>query len=60
MAFRLEWDSPRPPPPPPPEPKRGGHTRLRVKGWGSPNSDGLEKKLSTLSTLWVTIFTDLK
>jgi hypothetical protein len=37
---------------PPPEPKGGGHTRLRVKGWGIPNSDCLEKKLSILPTLW--------
>jgi hypothetical protein len=37
------WDSPTPSPAsecaPPPEPKGGGvHTRLRVRGWGSPNS----------------------
>ncbi len=30
----------------------GGHTRLRVRGWGSPNSDDCRKKPSTLSTLW--------
>ncbi len=29
----------------PPEP-RGGHTRLRVRGWGSPNSDDWRKSLS--------------
>ncbi len=29
------------------EPKGGGgHTRLRVRGWGSPNSDRLEKSLA--------------
>jgi hypothetical protein len=27
----------------PPEPEGGGHTRLRVRGWGSPNSDDLRK-----------------
>jgi hypothetical protein len=27
----------------PPEPKGGGHTRLRVRGWGSPNSDDWRK-----------------
>jgi hypothetical protein len=35
----------------PPEPKGGGgHTRLRVRGWGSLNSDDW-RKLSTLPTL---------
>ncbi len=28
---------------PPPEPKGGGHTRLQVRGWGSPNSDDWRK-----------------
>jgi hypothetical protein len=28
-----------PPPPPPPFGPWGGHTRLRLRGWGSPNSD---------------------
>ncbi len=27
----------------PPEPGGGGHTRLRVRGWGSPNSDDWKK-----------------
>ncbi len=27
----------------PPEPKGGGHTRLRVRGWGSPSSDDWRK-----------------
>ena len=35
---------------PPPEPKKGGHTCLRLRGWG-------EKKPSTLSTLWVRVTT---
>jgi hypothetical protein len=30
----------------PPEPKGGGHTRLRVRGWGSPNSDDWRKSLA--------------
>jgi hypothetical protein len=30
----------------PPEPGGGGDTRLRVKGWGSPNSDDLRKSLA--------------
>ncbi len=50
------WDPPLPPASecvPTPELKGGGgHTRLRVKGWGSPNFGRLEKKPSTLSTLW--------
>ncbi len=29
----------------PPEPGVGGYTRLRVRGWGSPNSDDLRKGL---------------
>jgi hypothetical protein len=32
--------------PPPPEPMEGGHTRLRVRGWGSPNSDDWRKSLA--------------
>ncbi len=31
---------------PPPEPKGGGHTRVRVRGWGSPNSDDWRKSLA--------------
>ncbi len=30
----------------------GGHTRLRVRGWGSQKVRRLEKRLSTLPTLW--------
>ena len=29
-----------------PVPKGGGHTRLRVRGWGSPNSDDLRKGIA--------------
>ncbi len=32
--------------------QKGGHTRLQVKGWGSPNSDYWRKIPSTLSILW--------
>jgi hypothetical protein len=43
MSPRRNWDSPTPSLAseyaPPPEQKGGGHTRLRVWGWGSPNSD---------------------
>jgi hypothetical protein len=31
---------------PPPGTKGGGHTRLRVRGWGSPNSDDWRKSLA--------------
>jgi hypothetical protein len=31
---------------PPPEPGGGVHTRLRVRGWGSPNSDDWRKSLA--------------
>jgi hypothetical protein len=49
MSPRRNWDSPNPslasefaPPP-----RTGvGHTRLRVRGWGSPNSDDLRKSLA--------------
>jgi hypothetical protein len=30
----------------PPEPRGGGHTRLRVRGWGSPNSYDWRKSLA--------------
>jgi hypothetical protein len=36
----------------PPGTKGGGHTRLRVRGWGS-QFRRLEKKFISLSTLWV-------
>ena len=32
-----------------------GHTSLRVRSWGSPNSDDLREKLSTLPTLCVNL-----
>jgi hypothetical protein len=44
LSSRPNWD-PSPPPlsqasmSPPRNQRRGGHTRLRVRGWGSPNSD---------------------
>ncbi len=55
MSPRRNWDSPTPSfaseCAPPPEPKGGGgglHTRLRVRGCGSPTGE----KLITLPTLW--------
>jgi hypothetical protein len=50
MSPRWNWDFPIPPlstasVPLPPEPK-GGHTRLRARGWGSPNSDDWRKSLA--------------
>jgi hypothetical protein len=49
MSPRRIWDSPNPSLAsecaPPPEPGGGGHTRLRVRGWGSPNSDNWRKSL---------------
>jgi hypothetical protein len=47
--FELEHSHPLSPAsvPLPPEPKGGGgHTRLRVGGWGSPNSDDWRKSLA--------------
>jgi hypothetical protein len=41
---------------PPPGPNDGGHTRLRLRGWGSPHSDEWRKKLSTLPTLCSTYY----
>jgi hypothetical protein len=44
-SSRWNWDSPSPTPfaagecAPPPFGTGGGHTRLRLKGWGSPNSN---------------------
>ncbi len=52
MSPRWNWDSPTPSLaselcPSPPEPKMGGgHIRLRVRGWGSPNSDEWRKSLA--------------
>ncbi len=40
-----------PPPPTPPFPEAGGHTRPRVRGWGSPNSDDWRKKQHSVYTL---------
>jgi hypothetical protein len=58
MSPRLNWDSPTPSPKRecllPPEPKGGGHTLLRVMhGVGESQFQRLEKKLSTLSSLWL-------
>ncbi len=47
ISPRRNWDSPTPSLAsecaPSPEQKGGGHTRLRVSGWGSPNSDDWKK-----------------
>ncbi len=46
LSPRPNWDHPTPPLPhasvypPPPQPKEGGTHLVRMKGWGSPNSDG--------------------
>ncbi len=46
MSPRRNWDSPKTASVPlPPEPG-GGHTRLRVRGWGSHNSDDWRKSLT--------------
>ncbi len=50
MSPRWNWDSPTPSlasecAPPPGTKRGGGHTRLRVRGWGSPNSDDWRKSL---------------
>jgi hypothetical protein len=56
-------DSPNPSPAsectlPPPDERvgGGGHTRRRLRGWGSLNSDNWRKKLSTLPILWSHLF----
>jgi hypothetical protein len=54
MSPRRKWDSALNPslasvcalPPPPRRTKGGGHTRLRLRGWGSPNSDDWRKSLA--------------
>ncbi len=52
MSPRRNWDSPNPPPasecalPPPQTKGLGGHTRLRLKGWRSHNSDDCRKSLA--------------
>ncbi len=50
LSPRLNSDSPTSSPAsecaPPPGTKGEGHTRLRVRGWGSPDSDELRKSLA--------------
>ncbi len=51
MSPRRNWDSPNPSlageyAPRSPQNREGGHTRLRVRGWGSPNSDDWRKSLA--------------
>ncbi len=51
MSPRRNWETTTPSFSPasvplPPEPKEGGHTRLRVRGRGSPNSDDWRKSLA--------------
>ncbi len=51
MSPRRNWDSPTPLAAgecslPPPDQRVGGHTRLLLKGWGSPNSDDWRKSLA--------------
>ncbi len=51
MSRRRNWDSPNPSldsecSPPPRTGGGGGHTRLRVRVWGSPNSDDWRKSLA--------------
>jgi hypothetical protein len=41
--------------PPPPEPGGGGHTSLRVRGWGSPSSDDVRKSLALCLLCVVTL-----
>ncbi len=52
MSPRWNWDSPTPSLAsecaPPPE-QKGGPTRVRVRGWGSPNSDDWRKSVA----LWL-------
>ncbi len=44
MSPRLNWDSPTPSPPSECAPPRVSHnTRLRVRGWESPNCDNVGK-----------------
>ncbi len=50
MFSLRNWDSPNPSPPIkcalPPGPKGGGHTCLRLRGWGCPNFDDWRKSLA--------------
>ncbi len=50
MSPRWNWDTPNPVPLPQNR-RGGGHTRLRVSGWGSPNSDDWRKSLALCPTL---------
>jgi hypothetical protein len=59
MFPRRNWDSLASVCAPPPGTRLGGgggYTRLRVRGWGSPIPTTGEK-LSTLPTLWLTLYT---
>ncbi len=38
---------------PPPWTKGGEHTRLRVRGWGSPNAGGCRKSLALCQLYWI-------
>ncbi len=52
LSPRPNWDPPSPASESAPRNQRGGgHTRLRVRGWGS-QFGRLKNKPSTLSTLW--------
>jgi hypothetical protein len=60
FSTRWNWDSPTPlaagecaPPPPTLWSGGGGHTRLRERGWGSPNSDEGTFTVVLFCTLWV-------
>jgi hypothetical protein len=46
MSPRRNWDSPNPASVPLPLEMGGGHTRLRVRAWGSPNSDDWRQSLA--------------
>ncbi len=58
MSPRWNWDSPTPLAASecalPPDQSVGGHTRLRLKGWGVPIPTTGET-LSTLPTLWISL-----
>jgi hypothetical protein len=61
MSPRWNWDSLPPPLSPasvplPPEPKGPGQTRLRVRGWGSPNSNDWRKSLALCLLCGLLIF----
>jgi hypothetical protein len=49
ISSRRNWDSPNPSPASeyaPPDQRVGGHTCLRLRGWGSPNSDDWRKSVA--------------